>query len=480
MALDALREEYLLLIDGDTVEPEDGSYRDVLDPATNDRLASVAFAGPGDVDAAVDAATTASDAWASTPPAERGEILLALAQEIQAASDQLAEVECLDQGKPISEARSSVEQTVDYFQFYGGAADTITGETHRLGNGQRAFTNREPYGVSAQIVPWNFPMTQLARGVAPALAAGNSVVVKPAEPTCVTALLLGELALDAGIPPGVFNVVPGEGATAGAALTNHDDVDMVTFTGSQRAGTSVMEAAAETFAPVTLELGGKNPAIVCEDADLDRAVEELLLGSFFNSGQVCNSSSRLLLHAAIADEFLDRFTAALERFTIGPGVDDPDIGPMTTREHAEGVAEYPGIAKREGANVTRFGSEVAPEDNYVRPAVFTDVTPDMRVFNEEIFGPMVAITEFESVDEALELANDVEFGLVGGVFSTDLGTVNHVASALDVGQVYVNEWFAGTIKTPFGGMKRSGIGRENGVQALEHYTTTKTVCGTFE
>lgn len=480
MALDTLREEYLLFIGGDTVEPEEETYRDVLNPATNDRIASVAFASSGDVDAAVEAAAEASDAWASTPPAERGEHLLALAEEIRNSRDRLARAECLDQGKPISEARSSVDQTVDYFRFYGGAANTITGDTHQLGDEQLAYTSREPYGVSGQIVPWNFPMTQLARGVAPALAAGNTVVVKPAEPTSVTALIIGELARKAGLPDGVLNVVPGKGLTAGATLSRHPDVDKLTFTGSQRAGRSVMEGAAETFTPVTLELGGKNAAIVCEDADIENAVDELLLGSFFNSGQVCNSSSRFLLDSAIADEFLDRFTAALEEFTIGAGIDDNDIGPMTTTEHAESVKQYPDIAQQEGANVARFGADVPTGDNYVRPAIFTDVTSDMRVFNEEIFGPMVSVTEFDSLERAVGLANDVKFGLVSGVFSTSLGTVNHVAEALDVGQVYVNEWFAGTIETPFGGTKQSGIGRENGVQALDHYTTTKAVCGTFE
>ncbi|WP_440766215.1 aldehyde dehydrogenase family protein [Natronorubrum sp. DTA7] len=470
----ATNERYELVIGTESENRSAEEYFSTTDPATGDPIAEVATATADDVDRAVTAARTALPAWRSKSPVERGQIVHRIAERIREHADELATIESRDQGKPLSQARDDVEGTARYFEYYAGTADKLEGESIPLGEDTLDLTTREPYGVSGQIIPWNFPLSITARGVAPALVAGNTAVVKPAPTTPLSALHLAEICAEAGVPDGVLNVVTG-GAEPGVALSSHEGIDQLTFTGSVPTGEAVMRSAAETITPVTLELGGKNPAIVMPDADLDEAVFWISAGIFTNAGQICSAADRALVHESIYDEFVERIVARAESYTLGPGTDDPDMGPLNHAEHFDSVLEYIDVGTTEGATLETGGEPLDRDGHFLPPTVFSDVDNDMRIAQEEIFGPVLTVIPFADRDEAIAIANDVEFGLTGGVFSRDIKQALTMARRIDAGGVYVNEWFGGSTETPFGGTKKSGIGREKGLEGLDSYLQTKNI-----
>ena len=469
-----LQEQYDHLVGGDWRAPIGGEYVETVDPGTEEPITAVADGTAADVDRAVTAATEAFATWRDTDPVERGQRVGRVADLIRDHLDELAQIESRDQGKPLSQARHELDGAARYFEYYGGAADKLEGSSIPVGPDGVDYTVREPYGVSAQIIPWNLPGNLFARGVAPALAAGNAVVVKPAPTTPLSAFHLAKLCHEAGIPGGAVNVVSG-GAAAGAALTEHEGVDTITFTGSVVTGQQVMEAAAKSITPVTLELGGKNPAIVYPDADLERAVEAVATGIFTNAGQVCSAADRALVHESVYDEFVDRIAAVAGGYDLGHGLDDPEMGPLNSADHLAKVAGYLDVGKAEGATLVTGGEVRDGEGYFVEPTVFADAHNDMRIAQEEIFGPVLTVLPFDDDTDVFDVANDVDYGLTAGVFTTDLARTHRAAKCLEAGNVYVNQWFGDTNRTPFGGYKQSGIGREKGLAALDSYLQTKNV-----
>jgi acyl-CoA reductase-like NAD-dependent aldehyde dehydrogenase len=473
-----MKDRYRLFIGGEWQESESGKVIESVDPATEEVIAIVPRGSALDVSAAVGAARAAFHGpWRQMKPKERARLLYDLARAIERNSEELARMESLDNGKPLQTARKEVFSTARYFEFYAGAADKIHGEQIPLGPDYVDFTIREPLGVTAHIVPWNMPLNMVGRSVAPALAAGNTVVVKPAEQTPLTALKLSELFVELGFPAGVYNVVTGYGEEAGAALAAHLDIDSITFTGSVETGRLVMRAAAEHIKPVVLELGGKSPHIVFADADIDAAVAEAAKGIYSNCGQICSAGSRLVLDARIKEPFLERLVAHSERIIVGPGLDSPDMGPLVSTEQFERVLGYIDIGRQEGAQVLTGGGRPSQFERgyFVAPTVFDDVKPQMRIAQEEIFGPVLSILTFDDEEEALHIANNVKYGLVAGIFTSDINRAMRLATNLEAGQIYVNEYYAGGEETPFGGYKQSGFGREKGLEALKHYTQVKNV-----
>ena len=469
-----VREQYDHLVAGVRQAPAEGNYFETENPATGEPVTRVAAGTAADVDAAVEAAREAFPEWRDTDPVVRGQRVGEVADLLRERLDEVAAVESLDQGKPVSQARAELTGAARYFEYYGGAADKTEGKSIPVGADKVDYTVREPYGVSAQVIPWNLPGNLFARGVAPALVSGNTVVVKPAPTTPLSAFHLAELCHEAGIPEGAVNVVAGAGET-GAALTGHDGVDTITFTGSVETGQRVMEAAAGSVTPVTLELGGKNPAVVYPDADLEAAAAAVDAGIFTNAGQVCSAADRALVHESVYDEFIDLIVERAESYDLGPGLDDADMGPLNNADHFEKVSRYLDLGREEGATVATGGGTLDRPGHFVEPTVFTDVTNDMRVAQEEIFGPVLVVVPFDDGDDVLAMANDVDYGLTAGVFTEDLRRAHTAVKRLEAGNVYVNQWFGDTNQTPFGGYKQSGIGREKGLEALDSYLQTKNV-----
>ncbi|WP_336036060.1 aldehyde dehydrogenase family protein [Halobacterium yunchengense] len=468
-----------LLVGGDRVAPAGGEYAETVDPATGEAFAEVAVADEADVDRAVRAAADAFPDWRDTDPAERGRTLYRVGQRIREHADELAELESRDQGKPVSQARSDIVSAARYFEYYAGAADKLEGISVPVGTGQVDYTVREPYGVSAQIVPWNFPGNLFARGVAPALAAGNTAVVKPAPTTPLSAYRLAELCFEAGVPESAVNVVSGAGET-GAALTSHEGVDTITFTGSVVTGQHVMKAAADNVTPVTLELGGKNPAIVYPDADVEEAASWVERGIFTNAGQVCSAADRAVVHESVYEEFVEEVVERARAYDLGSGREDPDMGPLNSAEHFERVREYVDVGLEEGATLATGGEALDREGYFLEPTVLVDVDNGMRVAQEEIFGPVLAVIPYGDGEDPVEIGNDVQYGLVSGVFTNDVRRAHRAARRLEAGNVYVNKWFGDTNQTPFGGYKKSGIGREKGLAALDSYLQSKNVAVNLE
>ena len=464
-------------VGGDFAAPAAGPAVGVEDPATGSAVARFEETPPGGVDAAVGNARDAWRGWSRLEPAERGRRLHRVAGALRDHADLLARLETIDSGKPLSQARADVAVSARYFEYYAGMADKIAGQTIPQPPGTFAYTVREPYGVVAHITPWNAPLSQLTRGVAPCLAAGNTVVVKPSELTPLTSLFAARLMAGAGLPGGVCNVVLGAGDPVGERLIAHDLVRHITFTGSVAAGRRVGAVAAERVVGVSLELGGKSPTIVCADADVGAAAAAGALAMVRNSGQSCFATTRLLVDARVHDQFVDALAARMTGLSVGHGLDDPDVGPLISARQRDRVLAFLTSARGDGAEVVTGGGAPAALDrgHFVAPTLLRGVTNDMRVAREEIFGPVQSVIEFGSLEEAVALANDTEYGLSAGVFTRDVGTAHRVAARLQAGQVQVNRYAGAGVEVPFGGYKSSGLGREKGTAAMHHYTQLKSV-----
>ncbi len=475
--------DYQLFING-AWQASHGTERiEAIDPATEEVIATFPRGTAADVDDAVAAARAAfAGPWSRLKPKERARLLYDLARAIEREADVFAELETRDSGKPLPLSRKETLSTARYFEYYAGVADKLHGEQIPLGPDYIDFTIREPLGISAQIVPWNMPLNMIGRGVAPALAAGNTVVVKPAEQTSLTALKLGELFQLAGFPAGVYNVVTGYGPEAGEALTTHPDIDGITFTGSVETGRRIMRAAAVHIKPVVLELGGKSPHVIFADADLDLAAAEVAKGIYSNAGQICSAGSRLIVDERIREPLLERVVARSRAVRVGPGLEGagqswPDMGPLVSAEHYERVMGYIDAGRQEGARVITGGGrpDGLSRGYFVAPTVFDEVGMNMRIAQEEIFGPVLATLTFRDEEEALAIANGTKYGLVAGIFTNDINRALRLAAGIRAGQIYVNEYYAGGEETPFGGTKQSGFGREKGLATLQSYTQIKNI-----
>lgn len=475
-------EKYQLFIDNTWVDSQSRGTFTSLDPATGDVLAEVPRGTKEDIDLAVAAARRAfeSDEWQDILPAERGRYLFKIAEAIRAKKDTLAKLESLDTGKPLTQAYGDVEVAARYCEYYGGVADKILGETIPVRPEILDYTLREPLGVSGQIVPWNYPIQIAMRGIAPAIAAGNTVVVKPAEDTPMTAMELAKITLEIGLPAGVLNIVTGYGREAGAALANHPDVNQLTFTGSVPTGVTIMEAAAKNVVPLTLELGGKSPNIVFADANLEEASTWVVKSITQNAGQTCSAGARLVVEESIKDQFTKLVVEKMEKLTLGHGIDDPDIGPIVSKRQLETIQKYMEIAKEEGLSILTGGERVLEGDlangNFFKPTVIDGVKQNNRLACEEVFGPVLSVLSFTTVDEAIQITNGTEYGLVAGVWTTNVNKAHYLAKKIRAGQIFINNYGAGGgVEMPFGGYRKSGFGREKGLETLRQYTQLKNI-----
>ena len=465
------------LIGGDWTDGVD-TFEDV-DPTTEEVIAEVHEAGEEGVDAAVRSARDALGDWRDVDPHRRSELLWRLADLIEEHAGELAEIETRDNGKPTFEsAKVDLPSVVENFRYFAGWADKLSGETLPVSGPFLNYTLREPVGVVGAIVPWNFPLSLAAWKLAPALACGNAVVLKPAEQTPLTALLLGELALEAGFPPGVLNVVPGHGVPTGQALTSHPGVDLVSFTGSVETGRKVMKAAADNLTKVSLELGGKSPNVVFADADLDAAARGATTGIFYGKGEVCAAGSRLYVERSVKDEFMERLVERTGKMQPGdPTESGTRLGPLVSAEQREKVLSYIEAGREEGARLVTGGEPASVDGRgyFVEATIFDDVDIDMRIAREEIFGPVLSVMDFDDVDDAIRQANETIYGLAAGVWTRDVAKAHRFAREVEAGTVWVNTYNQYDSASPFGGTKQSGFDRDLGKHALEKYTRTKSV-----
>jgi len=471
-----------LVIAGDEAWGRSGEFFETFDPASGAALARVSRASPADVDDAVRAARSAVDGSSEWHlPRTRVAALLRLAGLISDRAEELAALESRDTGKPLAQARADVEIAERYFTYYAGLADKLDGRTVPLGPGYLDYTVREPWGVCAIITPWNYPVQIGARGIAPALASGNAVILKPSVEAPLTSIEFGRLATAAGVPRGWLSVLPGSGADIGSALVTHPGVDHISFTGSTLIGSEIGRLAAGLTRPVTMELGGKSPNIVFGDADLDRAVGVIVMSIIQNAGQTCSAGSRLLVSNSIATDLVERLVAAFGRVTLGPGIDDPDLGPLISERQRDDVERRVAAAVEAGGRIAAGGTR--PSDGalsrgyFYRPTLLTDVPPSTPILSEEVFGPVLSVQTFNDEEEALRLANEPEYGLVAAVWTSDLGRAHRMARGIRAGQVFINTYgAAGGIELPFGGYRRSGYGRSKGLEGILDFTQVKNVC----
>tara|TARA_B100001057_G_scaffold331995_1_gene332323 strand:- start:1342 stop:2787 length:1446 start_codon:yes stop_codon:yes gene_type:complete len=474
-----VQEKFDHFIGNEFVRPETGNYLNSINPSDRSVFTQIAAGNSADIDKAVLAAKSASSAWAATRPFERGKILSAIGRELADRLEEFAEIESLEMGVPLDGAKGTLLTATNYMQFYGGIAGSLQGENIQVGPLQHSYTVHEPYGVVGVITPWNAPLNQACRSIAPALAAGNCVVHKPSEYTSASALLFAELASSCGLPKGVLNVVTGMGAETGEALVKHGDVGKVAFTGSQAAGKAIAKIGADKVMPVTLEMGGKSPDIIFDDADLESAVMGAMFGFVANSGQVCLAGTRILVQRSIQEKFTQAMVDAIRNLPVGIDNPFPTLGPLANEDQFKKVLKYFEIAEKEGATLLTGGFKASDGELergfYVMPTLYADVDNSMRISREEIFGPVGVIIPFDTEEEAVALANDTEFGLAAGIWTRDVGRAHRVAAQIKAGQIYVNYYLEGSVEHPLGGYKKSGIGREKGVVAMYEYTQLKNV-----
>lgn len=467
-------------VDGSWIDGGAGRI-DVFNPGTGEKLAEQALADIADVDRAVMAARRVhlSGELSDLRPVERGRMVQAMGRYLIEHIDDIAQVLTLEQGKPLWEARIEVEGAARYFEYYGNQAETVEGRSIPLGKGYFDFTTYEPFGVSAQIIPWNYPIEMTARSLSAALATGNACVIKTPELTPLSNAWLAHAAEAVGLPKGAVNILCGLGSEAGAALSAHPHVNQIVFTGSVSTGVAIATAAAKNVVPCVLELGGKSAAIVHDDADLDAFENDVRWGIYFNAGQVCSAMSRVIAHDSIHDELIERMIGVAQSLTVRPGIDQPEFGPtmgaMVSEGQRDRAAGMVGAAQGEGAHVATGGRKMNIPGAFLEPTILSNVTPDMAIANEEVFGPVLSVLKFSSDEDAISIANGTPYGLVGGVFTRDLDRATTAARQLRAGQVFVNEWYAGGVETPFGGYGKSGYGREKGREALWNYVQTKNV-----
>ena len=473
--------QHQLFINNEWRASASGKTMDVVNPATEEVIAEVPSAAVSDLDAAVGAARAALEGpWAKLSPRERGRLVRRLGERLLDRADEVARLETLHNGKPISESRHiEIPAAAECFEYYGGWSDKVMGETIPVKGNYLTYTLREPIGVVAAIVPWNFPLLLASWKVAPALACGNTVIVKPASQTPLTALALGEIAIEAGLPPGVLNVLTGPGAELGQAIVEHPGIDKIAFTGDTSTGKGIMRGAAGTLKRITLELGGKSPNIVLADADIEAAIRGATIGIFYGKGEVCAAGSRLLVDRSIKSEFVDKLAARTRKMAAGDPMDPKTrFGALSSRKQLETVLGYIDSGKREGATLVAGGARTdigTGKGYFVQPTVFADVRPEMTIAREEIFGPVLASIEFSDLDEAIARANDTQYGLAAGVWTRDIKKAHYVARKLQAGTVWINTYNVYDTAAPFGGYKQSGFGREMSAHALEHYTQVKSV-----
>jgi aminomuconate-semialdehyde/2-hydroxymuconate-6-semialdehyde dehydrogenase len=474
----------LNFVDGRFIAARSNQTIDDFAPATGQIIATIPDSDAADVALAVEAAKRAFPKWRATPAEERSKLLLRLADLIEANLDELARLESIDSGKPVSLARKlDIPRAVANFRFFATAVLHQSSESHLTDDRALNYTLRQPVGVAGLISPWNLPLYLLTWKIAPAIASGNTCVAKPSELTPLTANRLAELSLEAGIPPGVINIVHGLGPKAGQAIVEHPDVPLISFTGGTATGQIVARTAAPMFKKLSLELGGKNPNIIFADADLEAAVATSIRSSFWNQGEICLCGSRIFVERSIYDEFLERFVAATKKLRIGDPLDEAtDVGALISDAHLRKVSGYVDLGCSEKGRLLTGGRrpEGLPDHLakgwFLEPAVIADLTTDCRTLQDEIFGPVVTVTPFDGAEQAIEFANSTRYGLSASVWTRDLARAHKVAAALDSGTVWINTWLLRDLRVPFGGMKESGVGREGGVHSLEFFTEMKNVC----
>lgn len=462
---------------------EDGSAGriDVEDPGTGEKYAEQALADAADVDRAVTAAKRVhqSGFLSDMRPVERGRMVKKMGEYLLDNINEIAPILTHEAGKPLWESRIEIEGAARYFEYYGNQAETVEGRSIPLGSSYFDFTTYEPFGVSAQIIPWNYPLEMTARSLSAALATGNTCVIKTPELDPLTNYYFAKAAEFAGFPSGAVNIFCGYGHQAGVALSSHPDVNQIVFTGSVPTGIAIATAAAQNVVPCVLELGGKSAAIVHSDADIDALMNDVRWGIYFNAGQVCSAMSRMIVHEDVHDKVVQGIVNVAEGLSVGPGIDrvefGPNMGAMASLNQRDRAADMCAAAQKEGAKAASGGRKMNQPGFFLEPTVFTNVTPDMAIAQEEVFGPVLSVMKFSSDDQAIDIANNTPYGLVGGVFTQDIDRATKAAAKMRAGQIFVNEWYAGGVETPFGGYGKSGYGREKGREALWNYVQTKNV-----